>query len=131
MQLSTRNTFTKSSMRNRWGNHEKTILLRPAGGDTCCCVTCGRTGKEKGMQFFLVIQQTNKNLEGEGCEAGKHTGPDREVAEESMEKLQVKLAMKRGRRLVLIGLFPSIYRAEVVADALGWDSSWKPVIEKM
>ena len=39
-----------------------------------------------------------------------------------------RLTMLRGRRQVLIGLFPSSYRAKWAADALEWDGSWKPVI---
>jgi hypothetical protein len=40
------------------------------------------------------------------------------------------LTMKRGRRSVFIGLFPSLYRANVVECNLEWESSWKPVIEE-
>jgi hypothetical protein len=40
------------------------------------------------------------------------------------------LTMKRGKRSVFIGLFPSLYRLEVVETNLEWDPSWKPVIER-
>lgn len=43
------------------------------------------------------------------------------------------LTMKRGNkrpRYVFIGLFPSLYRLEVVECNLEWDGSWKPVIEE-
>jgi hypothetical protein len=40
------------------------------------------------------------------------------------------LTMQRGKRSVFIGLFPSLYRLEVVECNLEWDPSWKPVIEE-
>jgi hypothetical protein len=40
------------------------------------------------------------------------------------------LTMKRGKRSVFIGLFPSLYRLEVVECNLEWEPSWKPVIEQ-
>ncbi len=40
------------------------------------------------------------------------------------------LTMVRGKRSVFIGLFPSLYRAEVVECNLEWCPSWKPVIEQ-
>ena len=40
------------------------------------------------------------------------------------------LTMVRGKRSVFIGLFPSLYRAEVVECNLEWEPSWKPVIEE-
>ena len=40
------------------------------------------------------------------------------------------LTMQRGKRSVFIGLFPSLYRLEVVECNLEWDPSWKPVIER-
>ena len=39
------------------------------------------------------------------------------------------LTMVRGKKAVFIGLFPSLYRAEVVECNLEWQSSWKPLIE--
>ena len=39
------------------------------------------------------------------------------------------LTMVRGKRSVFIGLFPSLYRAEVVECNLEWEPSWKAVIE--
>jgi hypothetical protein len=39
------------------------------------------------------------------------------------------LIMQRGKKSVFIGLFPSVYRAEVVQCNLEWCPSWKPVIE--
>lgn len=40
-----------------------------------------------------------------------------------------RLSMVRGKRTVLIGWFPSEYRAKTAAGALEWDRSWKPIIE--
>jgi hypothetical protein len=40
------------------------------------------------------------------------------------------LTMVRGKRSVFIGLFPSLYRAEVVECNLEWSPSWKPIIEE-
>jgi hypothetical protein len=40
------------------------------------------------------------------------------------------LTMVRGKKAVFIGLFPSLYRAEVVECNLEWEPSWKPVIEE-
>ena len=40
------------------------------------------------------------------------------------------LTMVRGKRSVFIGLFPSLYRAEVVECNLEWEPSWKPLIEQ-
>ncbi len=40
------------------------------------------------------------------------------------------LTMVRGKRSVFIGLFPSLYRAEVVECNLEWEPSWKPLIEE-
>jgi hypothetical protein len=40
------------------------------------------------------------------------------------------LTMQRGKKAVFIGLFPSLYRAEVVECNLEWSPSWKPVIEQ-
>ena len=40
------------------------------------------------------------------------------------------LTMKRGKRSVFIGLFPSLYRAQVVECNLEWCPCWKPVIEE-
>jgi len=45
-------------------------------------------------------------------------------------KIEYLLTMKRGKRKVFIGGFPSLYRARVVYHALEWDGSWKPVIER-
>ena len=39
------------------------------------------------------------------------------------------LTMIRGKRSVFIGLFPSLYRAEVAECNLEWEPSWKPLIE--
>lgn len=41
-----------------------------------------------------------------------------------------KLIMKRGKRQVLIGFFPSRYRAETISVILEWNGSWKPIITK-
>ena len=40
------------------------------------------------------------------------------------------LTMQRGKRSVFIGLFPSLYRLEVVECNLEWEPAWKPVIEE-
>jgi hypothetical protein len=40
------------------------------------------------------------------------------------------LTMKRGKKAVFIGLFPSLYRLQVVECNLEWSPSWKPVIEE-
>ena len=40
------------------------------------------------------------------------------------------LTMVRGKKAVFIGLFPSLYRANVVECNLEWEPSWKPVIEE-
>ena len=40
------------------------------------------------------------------------------------------LTMQRGKKAVFIGLFPSLYRAEVVECNLEWSPSWKPIIEE-
>lgn len=42
-----------------------------------------------------------------------------------------QLEMKRGKRLVLIGLFPNKYRVQWAVCHLEWDGSWKPVIRKI
>ena len=39
-----------------------------------------------------------------------------------------QLVMVRGRRQVLIGFFPSAYRAEVVAGTLEWEAAWTPEV---
>jgi hypothetical protein len=39
----------------------------------------------------------------------------------------VALQMKRGKRRVFIGLFPDLYRAEVVAARLEWNGDWSPI----
>ncbi len=42
-----------------------------------------------------------------------------------------KLEMVRGKRTVFIGLFPSLYRAEIAAGDLDWNvPDWKPKITK-
>lgn len=41
------------------------------------------------------------------------------------------LNMRRGKRIVFIGTFPSKYRASQIGCILDWDPSWKPVIEKI
>ena len=40
------------------------------------------------------------------------------------------LTMIRGKKAVFIGLFPSLYRAEVVECNLEWSPCWKPIIEQ-
>jgi hypothetical protein len=40
------------------------------------------------------------------------------------------LTMRRGKKLVFIGLFPSLYRVDVVECNLEWDPCWKPIIEQ-
>ena len=44
-------------------------------------------------------------------------------------KITVLLFMKRGKRLIFIGGFPSKYRASVVYEGLEWDGSWKPILK--
>jgi hypothetical protein len=44
--------------------------------------------------------------------------------------MMYSLSMKRGKKAVFIGLFPSLYRVAVVECNLEWDPSWKPVIEE-
>jgi hypothetical protein len=44
--------------------------------------------------------------------------------------MMYSLSMKRGKKAVFIGLFPSLYRLSVVECNLEWDPSWKPVIEE-
>ncbi len=41
-----------------------------------------------------------------------------------------KLEMVRGKRTVFIGLFPSLYRAEIAAGDLDWNPGWKWKIER-
>jgi hypothetical protein len=42
------------------------------------------------------------------------------------------LFMKRGkRRPVFIGIFATRYRADVVAESLGWDRCWVPKIVRV
>jgi len=40
----------------------------------------------------------------------------------------LKLVMKRGKREVLIGLFPNRYRVDWTICHLDWTSGWKPVV---
>ena len=47
-----------------------------------------------------------------------------------MEAVMYSLTMKRGKRSVFIGLFPSTYRLQVVECNLEWDPSWKPIVEE-
>ena len=48
-----------------------------------------------------------------------------------MDKIRFLLTMKRGAKEVFIGGFSSLYRIEVIVNALEWDGSWKPVIEEV
>ena len=47
-----------------------------------------------------------------------------------MEAVMYSLTMKRGKRSVFIGLFPSTYRVAVVECNLEWGSDWKPIVEQ-
>ena len=50
------------------------------------------------------------------------------LIEGKQSQKMVTLHMVRGRRVVYIGLFPTTYRAHLVADLLEWSRSWTPVI---
>lgn len=45
--------------------------------------------------------------------------------------MKIRLIMKRGKREVVIGDFPSQYRAEMVFERLEWSYSWKPTYLKI
>ena len=45
--------------------------------------------------------------------------------------MKIALYMVRGRRKVIIGHFPSKYRAYAVYANLGWSSNWKPIFEPL
>lgn len=47
------------------------------------------------------------------------------------KKMKIKLSMRRGSRTVVIGAFPNMYRAQVVASLLDWNPSWKPLFETL
>lgn len=42
-----------------------------------------------------------------------------------------KLTMRRGKRSVEIGLFYTKYRAEQISILLGWNKSWKAIVEEV
>ncbi len=42
--------------------------------------------------------------------------------------MKYRLTMKRGRREVVIGEFPNMYRVDLIICLLDWDGSWKPII---
>ena len=43
-------------------------------------------------------------------------------------KMKYRLTMKRGKRMVVIGEFPNLYRVDLIVCLLDWDESWKPII---
>jgi len=45
--------------------------------------------------------------------------------------MKYRLTMKRGKRAVVIGEFPSLYRVDLIVCLLEWDGSWSPVIENI
>ena len=45
--------------------------------------------------------------------------------------MNYKLEMVRGRRTVLIGYFPSDWRADEIATLLGWEGSWTRKITRV
>ena len=45
--------------------------------------------------------------------------------------MKYRLIMKRGKREVVIGDFPSLYRAEAVYGSMTWSASWKPLIIRL
>ena len=45
--------------------------------------------------------------------------------------MKYRLTMKRGKKAVVIGEFPSLYRTNLVICLLEWDGSWKRIIENI
>lgn len=45
--------------------------------------------------------------------------------------MKYRLTMERGKRSVVIGEFPNMYRVDLIVCLLDWDGSWKPIIVKI